>query len=148
MLMKVLSMIQPWASLFLFDEAHYESRTWKTNYRGSLAIHTSKKIDRQVSSHKAVMHLLDRHGLTPATLPTGVIIGVCNLVNCLRVIEDNKDSAVLADGRIISGNGYFLGDYRVGNYAWEVSDKEILSHSIPAQGKLGLWEYDMGSSGK
>ncbi|MEC1180368.1 2-oxoglutarate dehydrogenase E1 [Metasolibacillus meyeri] len=135
-------MIQPWASFFLFNETYYESRTWKTNYRGILAIHTSKKIDHQFCSHKTIPCLLDRHGLTPETLPTGVIIGICNLVNCLRVIEDHQESAILEDGRIISGNEYFLGDYRVGNYAWEVSDKEILPSFILAQGKLGLWEYD------
>ena len=145
--MKVLSMIQPWASLFLFNEAHYESRTWKTNYRGSLAIHTSKKIDRQFCSHKTVQDLLDRYGLTPKNLPTGAIIGVCNLVNCLRVIEDNQESAVLEDGRIVSGNDYFLGNYKVGNYAWEVTDKEMLLNFIPAQGKLGLWEYDLSCLG-
>lgn len=141
--MKVLSMIQPWASLFLFDEAHYESRTWKTNYRGPLAIHTSKKIDRTFSNHRAVRGLLGRHGVTPENLPVGVIIGVCNLINCLRVIENNQDSAILEDGRIISGNDYFLGDYRVGNYAWEVSDKKMLTNFITAKGQLGLWEYDI-----
>lgn len=141
MLMKVLSMIQPWASLFLFDEAYYESRTWKTNYRGPLAIHTSKKIDRQFCSHKTVQSLLDRYGLTPQNLPTGSIIGVCNLINCLRVIEDNQESAVLEDGRIVLGNDYFLGDYKVGNYACEVTNKEMLINFIPAQGKLGLWEH-------
>lgn len=139
-------MIQPWASLFLYNEAYYESRTWKTNYRGSLAIHTSKKIDRNFSSHKAVQQLLGRHGLTPENLPTGVIIGVCNLINCLRVVEDHQDSAVLEDGRIVSENDYFLGDFRVGNYAWEVSNKEVLLNFIPAQGKLGLWEYVLTGS--
>lgn len=140
--MKVLSMIQPWASLFLFDEAHYESRTWKTNYRGPLAIHTSKKIDCPFANHRAIQYLLGRNGLTPEKLPTGVIIGVCNLVNCLKVVEANQESAILEDGRIVSGNDYVLGDYRAGNYAWEVSDKKLLTHFIPAKGQLGLWEYD------
>jgi len=141
--MKVLSMIQPWASLFLLDEAHFESRTWKTNYRGSLAIHTSKKINHQFCSYKNVQDLLGRYGLTSKSLPTGAIIGVCNLVNCLRVVEDNQESAVLEDGRIVSGNDYFLGDYSAGNYAWEVTNKAMLPKFIPAQGKLGLWEYDL-----
>jgi hypothetical protein len=43
--MKVLSMIQPWASLFTLQIAPYETRTWRTNYRGPWAIHNSKKID-------------------------------------------------------------------------------------------------------
>ncbi|GGI12969.1 2-oxoglutarate dehydrogenase E1 [Gottfriedia solisilvae] len=141
--MKVLSMIQPWASLFLFNEAQYETRTWKTKYRGPLAIHTSKKIDSNVCHNNAIQHLLSKHELNRSNLPTGMIIGVCNLINCLKVIEDNQESAVLEDGRIVSGNDYFLGDFRVGNYIWEVSNKEMLIDFIPAKGKLGLWEYDI-----
>lgn len=136
-------MIQPWASLFLFNEAQYETRTWKTKYRGPLAIHTSKKIDSNVCNHDTIQQLLSEHGLNKKNLPTGMIIGVCNLINCLKVIEDNQGSAVLEDGRIVSGNDYFLGDFRVGNYIWEVSNKEMLSDFIPAKGQLGLWEYDI-----
>ncbi|EEL84774.1 hypothetical protein bcere0029_55030 [Bacillus cereus AH1272] len=51
----------------------------------------------------------------------------------------------MEDGRIVSGNDYFLGDFRVGNYAWEVSNKEMLINYIPARGKLGLWDYDINS---
>jgi len=136
-------MIQPWASLFLFNEAQYETRTWKTKYRGPLAIHTSKKIDSNVCNNKAIQYLLSKHEVNRSNLPTGKIIGVCNLINCLKVIEDNQESAVLEDGRIVSGNDYFLGDFRVGNYIWEVSNKEMLIDFIPAKGKLGLWEYDI-----
>ncbi|CAH0257537.1 hypothetical protein SRABI96_03337 [Peribacillus sp. Bi96] len=48
--MKVLSIIQPWASLFILGEVKYETRSWGTNYRGSLAIHTSHKVDKAFSS--------------------------------------------------------------------------------------------------
>lgn len=136
-------MIQPWASLFLFNEAQYETRTWKTKYRGPLAIHTSKKIDSNVCNNNVIQHLLSKHELNRSNLPTSMIIGVCNLINCVKVIEDNQESAVLEDGRIVSGNDYFLGDFRVGNYIWEVSNKEMLIDFIPAKGKLGLWEYDI-----
>lgn len=141
--MKVLSMIQPWATLFILNEAQYETRTWKTNYRGSLAIHTSKKIDNSVCNNENIQRLLSKHGFNKENLPKGMIIGVCNLINCLKVTEDAQGCAVLEDGRIVSGNDYFLGDFRVGNYVWEVSNKEMLINFIPAKGKLGLWEYDL-----
>lgn len=136
-------MIQPWASLFLYNEAQYETRTWNTKYRGPLAIHTSKKIDVDVCNNGTIQYLLSKHGLNKSNLPTGMIIGVCNLLNCLRVTEDNQGNAVLEDGRIVSGIDYFLGDFRVGNYIWEVSKKEMLIDFIPAKGQLGLWEYDI-----
>ncbi|SEM72273.1 hypothetical protein SAMN05192533_10592 [Mesobacillus persicus] len=136
-------MIQPWATLFVVREATYETRSWKTNHRGPLAIHTSKKIDKKVCSHVAIQSLLGKHDYTIDTLPNGVIIAVCKLVNCLKVVENNETWAVLEDGRIVSGNDYFLGDYRVGNYAWEVEGMKGLDECVPAKGQLGLWEFEL-----
>jgi hypothetical protein len=140
--MKVLSMIQPWATLYVLRESTFETRTWKTNYRGPLAIHTSKKIDRSVCNHPAIQSLLRKHGYSKDTLPTGLIIASGTLNRCLKVIENNETWAVLEDGQIVSGNDYFLGDYKVGNFAWDVQDIELLREYIPAKGKLGLWEFD------
>jgi activating signal cointegrator 1 len=140
--MKVLSMIQPWASLFVLREAQYETRSWSTKYRGPLAIHTSKKIDKAVCSHVAIQSLLLKHGYTIENLPTGTIIAICKLENCLKVTENKDTRAVLEDGRVVSGNDYFLGDYKVGGYVWEVQDMKMLETYIPAKGKLGLWELD------
>jgi activating signal cointegrator 1 len=135
-------MIQPWASLFILGESQYETRTWRTNYRGPFAIHTSKKVNQTVCNHKAIQFLLGKHGYTTDKLPTGMIIGVCRLKNCLKVTEDHQTWAILEDGRIVSGNDYILGDFKVGNYAWEVEDRELLPTFIPAKGRLGLWEYE------
>ncbi|CAH0345439.1 ASCH domain-containing protein [Bacillus sp. CECT 9360] len=139
--MKVLSMIQPWASLFVLGEAKYETRSWKTNYRGPLAIHTSKKMDKAVCNHVAIQSLLGKHGYTTENLPNSLIIAVGKLEQCLKVTENNQTWAVLEDGRIVSDNDYFLGDFPVGGYAWEVKDMQMLDEFIPAKGKLGLWEY-------
>lgn len=139
--MKVLSMIQPWASLFVLREAKYETRTWKTNYRGDLAIHTSKKIDIKVCGYRIIQDLLGKHGYSADNLPTGVIIGVCKLRNCLKVVENHDTWAVLEDGRKVSGNDFLLGDFAVGGYVWEVEDMRLLEKYIPAKGQLGLWEY-------
>lgn len=141
--MKVLSMIQPWASLFVLRENQYETRSWKTNYRGQLAIHTSLKIDKAVSNHIAILKLLGKHGVTPENLPTGKIIAVCELVNCIKVVENHRTWAVLEDGHVVEGNDYFLGDFRVGGYAWEVKGMKMLEEFIPAKGKLGLWEHQV-----
>jgi activating signal cointegrator 1 len=140
--MKVLSMLQPWASLFVLGESKYETRTWKTTYRGPLAIHTSKKVDKSACGHPKVQELLKKYSYTTESLPTGQIIGVCSLLNCLKVMESDSGVAVLEDGRIISGTELFLGDYRIGSYAWEVEDMRLLDEFVPAKGQLGLWEYD------
>ncbi|MBT2689956.1 2-oxoglutarate dehydrogenase E1 [Bacillus sp. ISL-47] len=141
--MKVLSMIQPWASLFVLRESKFETRSWKTNYRGSLAIHTSIKVDRAACRHIAIQNLLKKHGYLSENLPTGMIIAMCNLENCLKIIGNDQSSAILEDGRIITGNEFFLGDYRMGGYAWEIKNMQMLHDFIPAKGKLGLWEHEL-----
>ena len=41
--MKVLSIIEPWATLIKEKKKYIETRTWKTSYRGELYVHASKK---------------------------------------------------------------------------------------------------------
>jgi hypothetical protein len=48
--------------------------------------------------------------LNKINLATGIIIGVCNLINCLSLTEDNQGNTVLEDGRIILDIEYSLGD--------------------------------------
>ncbi|WP_404331791.1 ASCH domain-containing protein [Mesobacillus maritimus] len=141
--MKVLSMIQPWASLFVRREAKYESRSWRTNYRGPLAIHTSKKINKAVCGHVAIQSLLGKHGYTIENLPTGMIIAVCRLESCLKVTKNYETWATVEDRKSVSRNDYFLGDFRVGGYAWEVRDMRVLDEFFSSKGKLGLWEYSL-----
>ena len=47
--MKVLSLIEPWATLIKEGKKVIETRSWKTSYRGELYIHaSSKKIKRSI----------------------------------------------------------------------------------------------------
>lgn len=41
--MKVLSIIEPWATLIKEGKKVIETRSWKTSYRGELYIHASNK---------------------------------------------------------------------------------------------------------
>ena len=41
--MKVLSIIEPWASLIKEKKKFIETRSWYISYRGELYIHASKK---------------------------------------------------------------------------------------------------------
>lgn len=41
--MKAITLWQPWASLIAIGAKKYETRSWKTNYRGPIAIHAAKK---------------------------------------------------------------------------------------------------------
>ncbi|WLD95448.1 ASCH domain-containing protein [Alkalihalobacillus sp. AL-G] len=141
--MKVISIIQPWATLIALGEKKFETRSWRTKYKGSLAIHSSKKIDRTAFKRIPIVQTLKKHGIVLLNdLPTGMILATCNLEGCFEVIEDKGDSAVLGNEYYIaSGNEYHLGDFNKGRYGWLLSNVNVLDNLIAAKGQLGLWNY-------
>jgi activating signal cointegrator 1 len=139
--MKVISIIQPWASLIALGEKRFETRSWATKYSGELAIHASQKIDRAACKRMPTLQILNEHGIVRFDdLPTGMIIATCRLSDCIKVIESREGSAVLEDMHLVSGNEYAFGDYSAGRYAWGIMDVQQVV-PIPAKGRLGLWEY-------
>jgi len=46
--LKALTLWQPWASLLAGGGKMFETRSWKTNYRGPVVIHAAKLSVRQV----------------------------------------------------------------------------------------------------
>ena len=155
--MKAITLHQPWASLVAIGAKRIETRSWKTNYRGELAIHASKTSNKNIcqSGIEPFFTILKQAGFIEIKngrlidyLPRGVIIATCNLFDCreitVRMLTDSKEHI----GWYI--NGYFwkfdyrereFGDFTIGRYAWFLKDVKILSEQIPAKGMLGLWEY-------
>lgn len=44
--MRAITLMQPWASLIALGAKRYETRSWKTHYRGPLAIHSSRDFSK------------------------------------------------------------------------------------------------------
>ena len=58
--MKVISVIEPWASLIKEDIKNIETRSWKTNYRGKIYIHASlKKVSTKDERINSLVNLLN-----------------------------------------------------------------------------------------
>lgn len=74
--MKALSLRQPWASLVADGRKTIETRTWRTRYRGPLAIHASARPYED--------------------LPTGGIVAVAWLYGCRPMEADDEDAACIA----------------------------------------------------
>lgn len=55
--MKVLSIKEPFATLIKDDVKIYETRSWKTNYRGEIYIHASKAMSKSENVEKAMPYL-------------------------------------------------------------------------------------------
>jgi hypothetical protein len=141
--MKVITIVQPWATLLAIGEKKFETRSWHTKYRGELAIHASKKTDKVICNYEPFHSILVKHGYTEANLPTGMILAIGQLTDCCRVEQNNGTAAILTGGHIVSGNEYIFGNFSDGRYAWQITDVTSLNQHIPVKGRLGLWEYQM-----
>lgn len=140
--MKVISLIQPWATLIALGEKTIETRSWKTSFRGVLGIHASKTIDKKACEIEPVKSILAKHGYTATNLPTGAILATTKLVGCYRMIDDSGQEAKLANDQIVTGKEYLFGDYTPGRWAWDLRNVERFPNPIPAKGKLRIWEYE------
>jgi activating signal cointegrator 1 len=135
--MKALSIRQPWATLLCLGIKRYETRTWKTDYRGPIALHAGTVFDataRNLCLTPALADLLRKAGYyNPRSLPRGQIIGTAVLADC---IPTEKLRALSAKQRR-------LGDFNHGRWAWRFTDIKRLKRPLPAKGQLSLFNVDL-----
>lgn len=148
--MKAITIHQPWATLIALGEKRFETRGWPTKYRGELAIHAGKKIDRAACERDPINSTLAKHGYTANNLPTGVIVATAELVESHTIFNtsDNGIHVIHSTGAVgwIYNNEEAFGWYGEGRYAWELDNVRILPEPIPAKGQQGLWNYAYKSS--
>ena len=131
--MKVLSLIEPYATLIKNGVKTIETRSWKTNYRGKLYIHASAtKIPKEYEKNKELMSLVDINNLN-----YGNIICSCELVDCIKMTDE-----FINDIKNNRKNEYITGIYDNGRYAWILENIEQLDEPIKAKGKLNIWNFD------
>lgn len=129
--MKVLTVKQPWAWLILHGGKDVENRTWPTNVRGRVAIHTSSRVE-ELECRSALLHMAT-YGLrsnerevwrwvNTRLLVAGAIIGTVEVVSCVTS----------------SSSPWF-----VGPYGFVLRDPIVLPRPIPCKGKQGWWEYSL-----
>ncbi len=73
--MKILSIRQPWAYLITQGSKDIENRSRPTKYRGPFLVHASININKQACL---------THGLDPADLQTGGVVGIAEIVDCVQ----------------------------------------------------------------
>ena len=126
--MKVLSLKEPFATLIKDGVKIYETRSWKTNYRGEIYIHASLSLSKSERVESANKYL-------KSEIKPGFILCKCELVDCIPMTDEfikyiNKETSE-----------YDYGLYSEGRYAWKLRVLEVLEKPIPAKGKLGIWNY-------
>lgn len=129
--MKVLTIREPFATLIKNKVKYIETRSWKTNYRGELYIHSGlAKLSKDIKERKNLSELYNEDDLK-----YGYIICKCNLVDCIYMTDE-----FIKEEKEKNPNNFIAGRYEVGRYAWVLDDIEPIK-PIEAKGKLGIWNY-------
>ncbi len=144
--MKVLTVMNPWATLIRVGAKRIETRSYDPKYRGWLLIHASARMNAEaerVCQWDIVRAALNRNGVYRAEqMYNGCIVAKVMLDEVVRVEQCVVDSEDVAHISITVEEEAF-GDYSPGRFAWVLSDLRVLDTPIPARGQLGLWNYDM-----
>ncbi|MBP0020280.1 MAG: ASCH domain-containing protein [Cyanobacteria bacterium SBLK] len=132
---KALSLWQPWASLITHGHKQYETRSWFTDYRGTLLIHAAKRTGEQIQKDTAFI-LQNKHNirLDWGDLPLGQLVCICDLVDCIPITGDVR--------RRLSQQEKVCGDWSSGRWAWDLRNVRAIDPLIPLRGRQGLFNVD------
>lgn len=129
-LIPALTLWQPWATLIQIGVKPFETRSWATRYRGSIAIHAgTERRGLALCRHEPeIVAALAANGLTLDTLPLGCIVTVAHLVACWP-------TEAIVDGGLADA----FGDYSPGRFAWHLHRVRPLTDPIRCIGRQRLW---------
>lgn len=116
-----LSICQPYTELILSGLKKYETRNYKTNYRGIVFLHSGLKKWRYENKNISVS----------GTLLKGFILGYGYITDCIPITQEFINS--------LPENEKQYGLYTVGRYAWKIENVKRIQ-PIPYKGKMRLFK--------
>jgi len=135
--MRTISLWQPWASLWLSPAKLHETRHWATPYRGPLMVHAAKKFVKDVEPELSTI-LDDEFGWCwDSDLPTGVIIGMVDLVDCVPTDDLYYGRNNLSVDELIDK---LCGDHDWGRFAWRRGSYRRFKQPIPYRGHQSFFD--------
>lgn len=145
--MKALTIRQPYASLTVSADQYgapfkrVETRSWKTGYRGPLAIHAGKYrpdmfflgMGERTADIFASVGLYGDQSI--ANLPYGAVVGKAVLVDCVPIEQ-------LYGTEYDTPQERAFGDWSAGRYGWILESPVCFDTPILVSGKRGLWVWN------
>ena len=125
--MKAITLYQPYATAISLGLKQFETRGWKTAYRGPLAIHAASGISRTAKDFARTEVALGR---IPRRLPLGAVVCVVDLVDVRLAVEVALE---------VNAIERMYGDYAPGRWAWKLDNIRVMAEPFGVKGKQGLW---------
>ncbi len=152
MSLKVISLWEPWASLMAHSLKKIETRGWSTDFRGEVAIHSTKGGLTQESmfhtcSDEPFLTVLKelnilRAGMSKrqvvAAFPRGHIIAVGTLVDCCPTESDICIPGIFDQHpELDTDQERAFGDYSAGRYGLVFDNVTLLQEPVPFKSRQG-----------
>lgn len=135
--MKLISLWEPWATLMAIGAKKIETRSWRTSYRGWLAIHASKGGLSKSELREVLFDVTFSEALNGISLTPGHIVAIVRLDGCFPTGD-----LIPPSGRYCSLMETFeesvFGDFGDGRYGWVTSSLFRLPEPIPYKASQGL----------
>ena len=137
--LKALSLWQPWASLWCSKRKVHETRHWRCSHRGWLLVHAAKRFETGFDLDDPLRLILDDEFGERWTkeLPTGALIGLVRVIDCLPTQTLSGDTAANDDDRE-------CGDFAPGRFAWKRDEFRVFDQPIPYRGRQGIFNVPAG----
>lgn len=136
---RMITLRQPWATLWALGAKRIETRSWRTPYTGRLGIHASStftRAERELCGLEPFRRALAEAGVySAAGAPTGAIVGELVLIHCLST---EGPSLKVND---LPVNERVFGDFSCGRFGWITTDARLYRRPIPCVGALGVWRF-------
>ena len=128
-----ITLHQPWASLISAGCKQYETRDWKTSYRGLIAIHAGckPKGKQKLRDHENVVKSFCN--LLTEDCPYSSVIAIAEMTDCILMTE--KFISQQTETELSCGN------WQVGRYAFKLENVRSITPT-QATGKQGFWKWE------
>ena len=151
MRIKAITLWEPWATLMArplnrlgHPSKRIETRSWKTKYRGLIAVHSSKRWrnDQRQSCYRHPM-AKTLHELGIVDLDQDFHFGCILAIGRLSaIVSSGAAKTRLSQLGEVGQLELSFGNYQPNRYAWAVTEIMPLPHPIYAKGAQGLWWWD------
>lgn len=132
MIIKAITLWQPWASFMALGLKPDETRSWATDYRGPLAIAAAFKEPKSEIPLDLLRLGIDKLGNYQGW-PRGKVLCVVDL------IEIYTSTGVISNPENIK---YALGNYAKGRKIWRTTMLQVFDEPIPCKGHQSLWDWE------
>jgi len=150
----VLTLWEPWATLFVYDVKKFETRPKPTSHKGTYLIHAARRMDKfqkdicqtePFASALASIGIKDYKDFKP-----GAIVGSYEHEYCAqmqsaynkKVFFETPGIVIIPDSRVVfpKEKEIAFGDWREGRYVWAGSDKKVFKNPIMYKNGQGYYQ--------